>query len=160
MLKNVSKIPRLLEFVHVFDYDDSNRRISKGNRMGKNKKKKESFKEVVGNNFYILKLVYEACPWRVICQFIATVVRYSIMYMFIHIIFLEKLVSCVETGAPFEEAVRFLVFAFFFMSAGFCFFCYYSNVTGPMGNQIMYERLHLRMFEKATDVELECFENP
>lgn len=68
--------------------------------------------------------------------------------------------SCMETGAPFEEVVRFLVVAFFLVSACFCFFCYYSNVAGPMGNQIMYERLHQRMFEKATDVELVCSETP
>ena len=28
------------------------------------------------------------------------------------------------------------------------------------GNQEIYEKMHVRMFKKACDVELECFENP
>ncbi len=37
---------------------------------------------------------------------------------------------------------------------------YYWYINEPVGNQKLYEQLHVRMFEKAADVELSCYENP
>lgn len=128
--------------------------------MGDNKKKKISYKRILSNNFYMVKLVYQACPWRVVAQYIETLLRYGILNMFMGIIFMEKIVTYIENDTPFEQVVQFLVFTIIFVSVSRLFLLYYSFITAPAGNQIMYEKLHLRMFEKATDVELECFENP
>lgn len=134
--------------------------------MGENKSNKTnssdkaSAKRVLGNNLYMIKLTYQACPWRVIGLYIKDWLYYGVLKMFGSIIFLERLVTYIETGASFETVVRFLIFAGIFVCACYLFINYYAYILGPAGNQVMYEHLHLKMFAKATDVELECFENP
>ncbi len=124
----------------------------------KNKKRKLSYD--IKNNLYMLKLTFQVCPARVIGRFVDIMITYGILHMFLHVIFLEKIVGFLETGAEFQEAAGFILFSFLFLSVCVFICTYYYQIIHPTGNQIMYEKLHLRMFEKATEVELECFENP
>lgn len=124
------------------------------------KNKKKTFFYALKNNFFMLKLTFAACPSRVAGNFITILLRYGIMGVFIQITFLETIVGYLETGAEFQRVVWFTLFTLLLLSicTGICI--YYDRIIAPVGNQIMYEKLHLRMFEKAADVELECFENP
>lgn len=124
------------------------------------KSNKKKFSYALRNNIYMLKMTFQACPSRVVGNFVSILIRYGFMHMFLNIIFLEKIVGFLEIGAEFREVVVFILFSLLFL--GVCTFirAYYDRMIAPAGNQIMYEKLHLRMFEKATEVELECFENP
>lgn len=128
-------------------------------RSGKIRKKKVSFRDI-RNNLYMIKMAFAACPSRVIGQFAATLLRFGVMPMFLSVTFLEKIVGYIETGAEFKDAMWFIIFSFLLLGSVNLFNFYYYCIIAPAGNQVIYEKLHLRMFEKATDVELECFENP
>lgn len=121
---------------------------------------KRNFFHDLNNNIYLLKIVFAVCPSRVIGNFTSILLRYGVLHIYINIIFLETVVRYLETEAPFSKMAAFFLFTFVLVSAcaGIC--TYYDRIISPAGNQIVYEKLHLRMFEKATDVELECFENP
>lgn len=123
-------------------------------------KNKHSFLHDLQNNIYLLKMTFKACPSRVIGNFVNILIRYGFMSIFMGVIFLEKVVGFFESGAEFKDAVWFIVFSLLIISLCMFICNYYSRIIEPAGNQIVYEKLHLRMFEKATDVELECFENP
>lgn len=124
------------------------------------KNKKHNFLHDLQNNIYLLKMTFIACPIRVVGKFVNILISYGFLSMFMGIIFLEKIVGFFESGADFKEAIWFIVFTFMIIIVCMLICNYYSRLIEPMGNQIVYEKLHLRMFEKATDVELECFENP
>lgn len=125
----------------------------------KKKGEKLSFRDI-RNNLYMLKLAYEAYPARVIGIFVGKVLQFGVIYVMVNLLLLEKTVSYVEEGAPFEKAAMLIVVMVLLILATNIYCLYYSTMIEPAGNQILYEKLHLRMFEKATDVELECFENP
>lgn len=127
--------------------------------MEKKEKKKVSFQDI-RNNLYMLKLAYEACPARVIGVFVTKVLQYGVLYVMVNLLLLEKTVEYVEEGAPFEKAAMLIAVMVLLTLAANIYCLYYGAIIGPAGTQILYEKLHLRMFEKATDVELECFENP
>ncbi len=114
---------------------------------------------IIKNTFYMVRLAYQAAPWRVVSQFIDTILS-AATGLFFSIVFLEKIVGYLEVGAPFSEAVQFVIFSILLFGASDIFSTYYHEITWETGNQAMYEKLHLKLFEKATDVELECFENP
>lgn len=124
------------------------------------KTKKRNFIYDLKNNLYMLKLTFQVCPTRVIGRFVDILITYGILHMFLHVIFLEKIVGFLETGAKFQEAAKFILFSLVFVCVCIFICIYYYQMIHPTGNQMMYEKLHLRMFEKACDVELECFENP
>lgn len=125
------------------------------------REKNKNFRNDVKNNFYMIGLAYHAYPVRVIGNFIATLLRYGVLYILVNIVFLEKIVGYIEEGVSFEKAALVIGIMFLILVVSYIFFInYYDAVIAPAGNQILYEKLHLKMFEKATDVELACFEDP
>lgn len=122
------------------------------------KKKKESLAKVFGKNCYLMGLVYQVCPSRVIWSFIR-LFNQQFQNIFRGIIFLEVIVGFIEEGVAFVETIPFLVCALLIIMSGQFLQIYYWDVNEPALNQLMYEKLHLKMFHKAADVELECFEN-
>ena len=122
--------------------------------------KKPTLRQAIANNRYMLKLAFRACPAAAVGRLAYFIIDRGIMRMFFGVYFLEQIMHYVETGAPFQTAALFLAFAITLMVATQIWSSYYRRLLEPAGNQILYEKLHLRMFQKAADVELECFENP
>ena len=123
------------------------------------KKEKVTLIQAFKSNFYMMKIAFEACPGRVIGAFLSRLCE-QVHRILLSIIFWEVVLGFIEEDAPFERIVIFLIIliaALFILNFGRG---YIENVTAPVGNQMMYEKLHTRMFEKATDVGLECYENP
>ncbi len=122
-------------------------------------KKKDSLWNALENNFYLLKLSFEACPSRVIGEFFYIGYRYgsSLFYL---IIFMGLIFKFIEEDTDFNTVLFFLIIAGLFWGTGGLYRAIYERTVSPVGNQKLYENLHLRMYEKATDVELECYENP
>ncbi len=121
---------------------------------------KENFIKYISDSFFMIKLSYNASPSVTVGRIVAFLIQRGFYGMFVNIIFLEKLMGYVESGASFNEAALFLAFSIAVMIIMIAWTTYYWNYKEPAGNQILYEKLHLKMFQKATDVELECFENP
>lgn len=123
------------------------------------KKKKISLREAFASNFYMLGLAFKACPSRVIGQFVTRVCLY-VRNIFFGIVFWEVILTFVEKDVPFMKVIPFLIFTVVLMFVTEVCVAYYYNVVESIGNHKLYENMHIRMFQKACDVELECFENP
>lgn len=128
--------------------------------MAEKQKKKNTFGKALSNNIYMVKLTYQACPSRVLGIFLTTWIKYGLLHMFLRVIFIEKVVGFIEEDASYRDAVVFVLFSIVFLGICKLVCAYYDKLIAPAGNQLLYEKLHLRMFQKATEVELECFENP
>lgn len=123
------------------------------------KKEKVSLFKTFQNNFYMLGLAFKASPARVIGAFGERVCQ-QLRNLFLGIVFWEVILGFVEGGAVFKEVVPFLTFSVVFLLLLQLLLELNWNVVEPIGNQKLYEQMHMRMFAKACDVELECFENP
>ncbi len=122
-------------------------------------KEKESLWKALKNNLYLLKLSFESCPGRVIGEFFYIGYRYG-SSLFYTVIFMGFIFKFIEEGTDFHTVLFFLVIAGLFWGIGGLYRAVYERTVSPIGNQKLYENLHIRMYEKATDVELECYENP
>lgn len=127
--------------------------------MKKDKKEKVSLLKTFKNNFYMLGLAWKASPSRVVGAF-GERVCLQLRLLFYDIVFWEVILGFVEREAAFSEVIPFLAFSVVFLILSLCFLYYNSCVIEAVGNHRLYEKLHMRMFRKACDVELECFENP
>ncbi len=123
------------------------------------KEKKASLLEALRSNFYMIGLAFTASPSRVIGEFALGICQ-NLQRLFFGIVFWEVILGFVEREASFKEVIPFLVFTVAFEFGPVFYRLLFFNVIQPCANHKMYEKLHMRMFEKATDVELECFENP
>lgn len=127
--------------------------------MAGNKKKKHKFSKAMSNNFYMMNMAYKACPSRVIWSFIRIILQ-RFQEIFCGVIFLEVIVSFIENDVAFTKTVPFLVVSLLLIMLSTFLIIYYFQINEPISNQKFYEQMHIRMFKKAADVELECFENP
>lgn len=123
------------------------------------KEKKKAFRKAIANNLYMVKLSYQAYPPSTVGKIMIYIVQ-GFVTMFYSIIFLERLMGYMERGADFGEAALFLAVSLLIVGAVHVWEFYYWHYQEVAGVQIIYEKLHLKMFQKAADVELECFENP
>lgn len=128
-------------------------------KENKGKKEKVTLARAFQSNFFMMKLAFKACPERVIGLFLARVCEQAAR-MFYRIVFWEVVLGYVERRAAFREVIPFLAGSVVFIILVQSYRCYYEKVIQPVGNQKMYENLHMQMFEKAMDVELSCYENP
>lgn len=128
-------------------------------KKDKDKKDKVTLWKSFRSNFYMLGLAFKASPSRVIGQFVGRISG-DLSHLFFGIIFWEIVLVFVEEKRPFQDVIPFLIFSVILAFVLYSCNALNWNVIGPIGNQRMYEKMHLRMFKKACDVELECFENP
>lgn len=125
----------------------------------KKKKEKTSLWKALKNNFYLYKLAFESCPSRVIGEIINIACRYG-RALFYSVIFISFIFQAIEEGKEFQSVLLFLIVAGAALGGIGLYLTVFLRTISPIGNQKLYENLHIRMYEKATDVELECYENP
>ena len=125
----------------------------------KKAKEKVTLWKALNNNLYLFKLAFKACPSRVIGEFFYIGYRYG-RGLFYSVIFMGFIFQFIEEGTDFKTVLFFLIMAGLFLGAGGFYRAFFERMLSPIGNQKLYENLHVRMYEKATDVELECYENP
>ena len=111
------------------------------------------------NNMFLFKLALRACPGRIIGEGVYWAAHYAVN-IFWSIIFLQYLVESIEVKRDFGQVLAFVGVSLVFLCLESVYSRYFNRILLQEGNQKLYEKLHLQMFEKAADVELACYENP
>lgn len=110
------------------------------------------------NNIYVIRLGMEICPSRV-AHALMIKTFYYFDWIFFTAYFLRHIVNALDTG---EEARKIF---FFVLICGVLFFFinlyrdYVENVVVPLTDARIYEGVYLRLYRKARNVELRCYEN-
>lgn len=126
--------------------------------MGAESKEKMSLWKALGNNIYVMRLGNKLSRSRVIHAFITKVFFYF-EWIFFSAYFLKYIVNALDTGKEAGE-----IFAFIF-ACGVLFFGinlyrdYMENVVVPLTDTRIYHGVYLRLYQKARNVELRCYEN-
>lgn len=107
----------------------------------------------------MLGIAYKASHARIYGEFAGRVGK-ELRKLFYGIFFWEIVLHYVETGAEFSQVILFVVLSVLFLIGMYFLTALNNGYIGQVSNQVMYEELHAALFQKAADVELECFENP
>ena len=89
--------------------EKENKSEPKKNIENETEKEKHGFWKILSNNFYMLKVAYQACPSRVISPFLREILM-RFRRIFISVIFMEQIVKYIEEGADFRQTMPFLIF--------------------------------------------------
>lgn len=111
-----------------------------------------------GNNRYILRLLWKVQKGRVIGEFFYCALNYT-YWVFYDILFLKYLVEALEKGADFGQIMAFILAAMLGFMVPNVFSSWYANVYRPRSDADIFEAVNTMLFDKATHVELECYEN-
>lgn len=126
--------------------------------MAKNKKKKQHF-ETLKNTFYAFGIITKCAPLMLISQ-VLTMIAYWFFTGFVQeILFLKVLLDIVESGGSFKKfafAVAMFAVAGILAKGTDCFFDYVLSRQ----TKVFYKNLNRKVFKKAVEVDMACFENP
>lgn len=110
------------------------------------------------NNIYVIRLGIEICPSRV-AHALMIKIFYYFDWIFFTAYFLRHIVNALDTGEEAKEIFFFVLICgvlFFFINL---YRDYVENVVVPLTDARIYEGVYLRLYRKARNVELRCYEN-
>ncbi len=110
------------------------------------------------NNIYIIKLLWKISKGRVIAELLQSFFGYA-NWVFFGIVFIKYLVSSIEKGRSFEEIMTFLVVSTLVFLIPSAFGSWYIHRYKERTNADIFARVNTLLFDKATEVELACYED-
>lgn len=114
--------------------------------------------EILRNNWYAVRLGYSISKSRVIHVFIARGMEYF-EWVFFSGFFLRHIVNELDKGREFKNILGFILVCggvFFVINL---YYSYLENVVNPLTNTKMYHGVYKKLYEKAKNVELRCYED-
>lgn len=122
------------------------------------KEKKLSFKETIKNDWYALKLGFSVSRSLVINAFFMRLAGYF-EWVFFDAVFLREIVGALDENKSFDQIFGFiLVCGIVFALINF-YTNYADNVVLPLQTTRLYGGIYRKLYAKARNVELKCYED-
>ncbi len=122
------------------------------------KDKKESKVHIFANNAYAVKTVWQISKSRVIHTAIGSIIGY-VEWIFMSIFFLRYVIGAIENEAPVENILFFVGICFVIFLLLAMYDSYSKAVIYPYTDNKIYRTLYRKLYAKARNVELRCFED-
>ncbi len=123
------------------------------------KKEKLSFGETMKNAWFAMKLAATICPGFIVHTFVMWLIGQS-EWVFFDGVFMKVIVNSLSEGRPFADILRFILIC----GAVFCALAVYTgyvdNVVYPLKTNRLYGGIYRKLYAKAKNVELSCYEDP
>ncbi len=120
--------------------------------------KKKSRIKVFANNAYAVRTVWEISRQRVIHTAINSVAGYA-EWIFVSIFFLRYVINAIETEASFGRIMVFVGICFAVFGGFAVYDSYMQSAVIPFTDNKIYSTLNKKLYAKARNVELACFED-
>ena len=122
-------------------------------------KTKQSIKTVFANNFFMLKQIFSASPSFVLFQ-AADAVRGQISIFFEHTVLIGYVLEAAEFGYPFKKVAGVILLLAALITIGMLFTVYQGEYVGPRERPKVRQKIKMKLYEKARDMDLECYDDP
>ncbi|MBR4277393.1 MAG: ABC transporter ATP-binding protein [Lachnospiraceae bacterium] len=122
-------------------------------------KTKQSVKTVFANNFYMLGLIFKASPSLVLCQ-ATDAVRGQLSIFFEHTVLIGYVLEAAEFGYPFKHVAGIILLLAALITIGMVFTVYQADYVGPKESPKVRQKIKMMLYEKARDMDLECYDDP
>lgn len=131
-------------------------------RKGKEQNKREqklTFWETIKNDCYALRLGFSIGKSMVIHSFFVQASGYF-EWVFFDAVFIRHIVGALDQNQDFGSVFQFILMCgavFFLLSV---YGNYVENVVYPLSAVKLYYGVYTKLYEKAKNVELRCYEDP
>ena len=110
------------------------------------------------NNLYIIKIIWRISKKRIIHTAIGSVIGY-VEWIFMSIFFLRYVIGAIENEAPVENILFFVGICFVVFLLLAMYDSYSKSVIYPYTDNKIHRTLYRKLYAKARNVELRCFED-
>ena len=122
-------------------------------------KTKQSIKTVFANNFFMLKQIFSASPSFVLFQ-AADAVRGQVSIFFEHTVLIGYVLEAADFGYPFKKVAGVILLLAALITIGMLFTVYQGEYVGPRERPKVRQKIKMKLYEKARDMDLECYDDP
>ena len=122
-------------------------------------KKEKSFTgRIIRNNLYAMKEAMEISKRRVLCSLLKRLIEYLI-WVFYSAFFVRYILDALEQEKPLKEVLTaiLLIGGVSLVLELFLYYC--SNVWFPAWDVTIFHALYKKVYKKAENVEISCYEN-
>lgn len=124
-----------------------------------NKKKKEiSNSASIKSNLFAMKMAWQISKSNVIHTLIISILEYF-EWVFYSAIFMRYIINAFERKMSFQSILVFILICGVTFTVIGLYRSYVNNITFPLTGTKIYEGLYLKLYKKARNVELSCFED-
>ena len=122
------------------------------------KKAKLSLKETLKNDWYAIRLGSSISKSMVIHSFFMWLGGYA-EWVFFDGIFMRKIVDALDRGVGFRPIFTFILISGLVFCAIAVYENYVDNVVYPLQTNRLYYGIYKKLYEKAKNIELKCYED-
>ena len=122
-------------------------------------KTKQSFKTVVSNNWFMMKLMLKAAPSYLIFYGLDAM-RNQVSIFFEHTVLIGYVLEAAEFHYPFKRVAFVVLMMAGLISLGMVFTVIASDFVGETRRPVVRERVRMLLYEKVKDIDLECYDDP
>lgn len=126
--------------------------------MEKKKNDKLTFRKTLQNDWYALKLGLSISKSLVINAFLMEAFGYF-EWVFFDAIFLREIVNALDLNLGFQRIFTFILICGAVFALTNLHFNYAENVIVPLGKTKLYGGIYSKLYAKAKNVELRCYED-
>lgn len=113
----------------------------------------------IKNNLYMLRIAWEACPFGVICEILHWLVH-KVGELFYSVFLLRFIMKAIENGTEFSRVLLMLTSVLAYGVITGAFTSWHWNWYRRKLALALQEKLLQKMYEKAVECDLACYENP
>lgn len=122
-------------------------------------KTKQSVKEVFGNNFFLLKLMFTASPSYIIFMALDAV-RNQLSIFFEHTVGIGYVLEAAEFNYPFKRVASVILILAACIELGMVFTVFAGDYIGEKEKPKIRRKIKLMLYEKAKELDLACYDDP
>ena len=123
------------------------------------KKEKLSFAATMKNSWFAMKLAATLCPSLIVHTFIMWLIGQS-EWVFFDGVFMKVIVNALSEGRDFKSILSFILICAVIFCLLTIYTSYVDNVVYPLKTNRLYGGIYKKLYAKAKNVELSCYEDP
>lgn len=120
---------------------------------------KQSVKQVVSNNVFLLKLMMKASPSFVILTGLDSL-RNQISIFFEHTVLIGYVLEAAEFGYPFKKVAFVIILLALLITLGMVFTVFVGDYVGEKERPKVRRAIKLMLYERAKEMDLHCYDDP
>lgn len=128
-------------------------------KKNEKEKTKQSVREVFGNNWFLLKLMFTASPVYVIFMALEAI-RGQLSIFFEHTVGIGYVLEAAEFNYPFKKVATVILILAGAITLGMVFTVFVGDYLGEKERPKIREKIKMMLYEKAKDMDLSCYDNP
>lgn len=120
---------------------------------------KQSVKEVFGNNFFLLKLMFSASPVYIIFMALDAI-RCQLSIFFEHVVGIGYVLEAAEFNYPFRKVATFILILAGAITLGMVFTVFVGDYLAEKEKPKIRQKIKMMLYERAKELDLACYDNP